>query len=364
MSLNRRSLLRASLFVPLLGCAPDSNDSAVHRLVRNGGGVLPGGRYEIDSPVFMPPGCSIRISTGAEIVWRGAVAPAGRFQWIFVANDDCTIEFEAGSTIRCSTPSPSLWAIYVPGRQRVRVAGVQARNLNLVYTNISPKASDYRSVRAEHLCHDVTISRCGVVFDVVPINGRKQSTAAAFMGWADGWRVEDCTFRNVTSGVQWWGGDAAPEHDGAVENERKCRNGSVTRVSVRNSHGAGIWGSMGTDIMVTDCSVSDCGDVGCDAEGSFDVTWIKCAAARCKNGAFAQFYNCRRIVYRDCTAIATSDGILLGFYGKSATYSEGTRIIGGQWQDGRIALQGGQAYDFEASGLQRVQVDPSLIEPS
>lgn len=362
--MNRRDFLAAIAASPL-SCAPDasSDTKLIAEQLRMGACRLlrKESSYQINQTLYMPAGAILELDPGVVVEWTGARAKS--HDWVVVANDGCRI-LAQGAEIRTAAADSNRWAVCVPGKRDVVLEGVRSFNLGQVYTTLRPGADPAHPDFSE-LCRNVKISGGGAAFDRMPVG--KQTTAACFVGWADGWVVQDVEFRNVPSGIQWWGGDASPRRGGLPDAARLCRNGRISNASVRNVLGAGIWGSMGQAITIADSSVADCQDVGCDAEGSFEITWERCRAARCANGAFAEFNYCRNISYIDCEAVAAPGQLLLAFYGERGAFSEGSRIIGGNWSGtapyAKIAIVSGGVRGFTIDSTARLSnatVEPSL----
>lgn len=106
-----------------------------------------------------------------------------------------------------------------------------------------------------------------------------------------------CSARGYASGEQWWGGDANPAVDGALTNERKTGDYSVSGHSYRDMSIGGVWGSMGKDTSIGVGHVEDCLDVGFDDEGGENVSFKGGTARNCVNGGIASFFLGRNISF-------------------------------------------------------------------
>lgn len=116
-------------------------------------------------------------------------------------------------------------------------------------------------------------------------------------------------------GIQWWGGDASPNADGAIANERKCGEMTITGNRVSNmldvsAGGAGIWGSMGFDITVSGNTVKECADVGIDFEGCQNCTASGNTVTNAANGALTTFFYNRSVVFTGNSCRRNTAGIM------------------------------------------------------
>jgi hypothetical protein len=118
------------------------------------------------------------------------------------------------------------------------------------------------------------------------------------------------TFSGLTSGVEWWGGDAciagskcSVGQNGAFANPRKTTHLIIADNTISAATSC-IWGSMGQFIAVSanTCTGNDQGDVGIDAEGSFDVSFDHNTISNYPNGDLATFTLSTRIVFDQNTA--------------------------------------------------------------
>jgi hypothetical protein len=127
------------------------------------------------------------------------------------------------------------------------------------------------------------------------------------------------SFSGLIFGVVWWGGDACVAgsncsvgQNGAFANPRKATHLTIAGNTISASMSC-IWGSMGQFITVSanTCTGNDQGDVGIDAEGSFDVTFDHNTVSNYPNGDLATFTLCTRILFDQNTATQDVAGHVL-----------------------------------------------------
>jgi hypothetical protein len=260
--------------------------------------------YRLTRTVNIPAGRTVTLEPGTRILWAGTTQPKGASIGVFEAGgDDTALICEGGEAIvECPAPSPLVYAAVMRGRRGFRVAGIQSRECQHVH--VGSTAPDYASVRTGpngNVARDIRITGGGARYAQLQTKGQ----GACLLQYVENCQVEGGRYENVPHGVQWWGGDAGlePWQNGARANERKCGNILVQQVSVRHANVGGIWGSMGKNVVVRNCSVEDCLDVGFDAEGCLDTTFERCVARNGHNGCFATFSYCDRIRFVNCTGI-------------------------------------------------------------
>lgn len=101
-------------------------------------------------------------------------------------------------------------------------------------------------------------------------NGGVGMSGAILLQYLKEATVDNNTLDNYQHGIQWWGGDANPSRGGSHGNPRWARNLTIQYNHVYNSN-AGIWGSMGQDVLVFRNYVENCEDVCLDAEGDVNT---------------------------------------------------------------------------------------------
>ena len=259
--------------------------------------------YRITRTLLIDAGKTVRIEPDTRILWAGIVQDEARPVAVFEAAGDDTALVAAGegeAFIESEVPSPWVYAAAMFGHRGFLVEGIAARNCQHVHVGSSVSA--YEAVRTRgadsNIARDVRVQGGGARFTALP----SQGNGSCMLAYVSGAHVSDAHYENVSHGVQWWGGDSGllAWQNGARENERKCSDLLIERVSVRNATVGGIWGSMGRDIQVRDCRVEDCLDVGCNAEGCDEITFERCTSVNGHNGCFTTFALNDGIRFLDC----------------------------------------------------------------
>lgn len=243
--------------------------------------VTPGGVLGASDVYFGGGGC---VSTSQTTAGYLITFPAG--------STDCGVDglvFEG--------PNFSIRGIYIKSASSSMSDGVTIRNNRtigcaLVLTN--DEAHTYAGVSTHATTGNVTRN-----VHITGNTGKRTATNLVDVPWillhyTIGGEVLGNTIDGSPFGIQWWGGDAAGGANGALANERKCGEFTITANIVRNisapGGGAGIWGSMGYDITVTSNNVKNCNDVGIDFEGCFDCEAIGNVVTNCTNGCLTTFF--------------------------------------------------------------------------
>lgn len=289
--------------------------------------------YRLSGPIRIPAGRRVVFAPGTRIIYDAprSDAPTGAF---VIAGNDVSIGATSGEVV-VETPADDakLWAVLGAGVERLVVTGV--RGLGCGHVRLTAAVGPYAAIStapgSRDVNRDVTIRGGGARFRIAPADGE----GACYMTYTLGWTLRDATYERVPHGVQWWGGNAWPGvADGAAVNERKCRDFVIARVSVTDASQAGLWGSMGQNGRVEDCTVTRCGDVGLDAEGCVGVTFRRCTSIDAVNGCCTAFFLNRDVVFEDCTVRSTNPAWPL-FRSYNVTQSSaGTGLVairGGHW---------------------------------
>jgi hypothetical protein len=257
--------------------------------------------YRITRTLEVPAGRTVLIEPGTRIVWGGPLGNANMRMGVFEAvGDDVTLAVAGGEAfVECDAPAPFLYAAVMRGRRGFSVTNIRARNCQHVYVGAASTAYAEVHTRgdAANIARDVRVSGGGARFD----SPSKEGHGACLLTYVTGVHVSDVDYENVANGVQWWGGDSGllDWQEGARANERKCSDLLIERASVRHAI-SGIWGSMGSDVLVRDSRVEECADVGFDAEGCDAVTFERCTAHNGHNGCFTAFFLNDGIRFVDC----------------------------------------------------------------
>lgn len=279
------------------------NSAAFQAAANDGGCYVPaqaGGEYVIASQIDVPAGASFIFEEGVSIHYTGAaVGDINNPEGIFRATGSGIFFGTEGAgrfTIRSTTERRFLYAFFSRGlHSDHRIVGLMAHNCAQFMATSAPGVP-YSGITTRARGHRVIGG--GAKFDTAA--SHDQVHGACYFGFCDYWSLDGAEYRNTAQGVMWWGGNSAFAVDGAIANERKCTFGRVTNVDVYTTAGGGIWGSMGRDIEVENCRVWDAGDVGCDAEGSINITFRGCIVRNAGNGCFTTFNLNQGIVFEAC----------------------------------------------------------------
>lgn len=118
-------------------------------------------------------------------------------------------------------------------------------------------------------------------------------------------RIADNTIDGCLHGIQWWGGDTAPEYG--------ISDLTITGNVITNCVDAAIWGADGESITVTGNVCDTGGDVGIDFESCANCTATGNTVTNFTNGALTIFYGSSNITFSGNTVVQTGaqDGIYL-----------------------------------------------------
>lgn len=290
--------------------------------------------YRLYRPIEVAAGTSLRFEAGAHIVYdpgRTAIpagAPVGIFQ---LAGDGIAIEGRGDVQVRSTRPDANLYAVMGRGVRDVVIANVMA--IDCAHAYITAHTEAYAQLVASgpgaNLSARVAIRGGGARFAAIaPGAGH----GACVISYCQDFTIRGCRYENVAHGIQWWGGDADPAKDGRLSNTRKCGPGRIAGITVTNAQGASVWGSMGRDIIVEDCSGRNAGDVGFDSEGGIGIDFIRCTQVNAKAGCFALFFENDAIRFTDCVAVQpVADQPVFRTYGKGSGDNRAVAIIGGRY---------------------------------
>lgn len=302
---------------------PSDDTARLQALIDRGDARLPRGRHVIDRQLLVRGGCRVAIEGGSEIVYRGA-SPGGVFR---VVGADVVIESVGGgdAVIACERPRRDVWAVEAVSPRGLRVTGIAARECN--HVRVRSSASGYGDVRTTgrdaNVGTGIVIQGGGARFKAPPGDG----SGACWIEYAFDWSVDGAVYENVSHGIEWWGGNANFDADGALANERKCGRFVIRDVTVRGAVLGGIWGAMGRSGLIERCTVERCGDVCLDAEGCTDIRFVDCAATDGHNGALATFFGSSNVVFENCrVASARADWPLYRSYNASLDATSGGTV--------------------------------------
>lgn len=286
-------------------CAKRGDDAAggdgarLQAMIDAGDVTIPADRYVLDRPITVPGGRHVAIASGAVFQYGGA-AGGGVF---VVRGDDVVIEAVGGNaTVVASRPRLDLWAVAASAPRNLTVANIAARDCGHVHVgNDHAYGAVVTDGSRANVGRNIRIVGGGARYARPPGVGN----GACWIEYAVDWEVTGADYAQVPHGVEWWGGNAAFDADGAAGAERKCRRFRISNVTVRDAAQGGIWGAMGEAGVIEDCDVERCGDVGLDAEGCADVRFTGCTARDGHNGALAAFFRSDAVVFERCTATSS-----------------------------------------------------------
>lgn len=313
------------------------DDAFLERLMREARPRLPYRQepYRLTRTVTIPAGVTLTIDPNTRIIWDGPVGSGTSLVSVFkAAGDNTGVVVSAGEAfIECRVPSPFVYAVEMRGFSGFTVTGIHSRECQQAL--IASTSDAYAEVKLEgpnaNAARNFSVIGGGASYAKLQPFGH----GACFLHFAADGQVRGARYRNVPNGVQWWGGNADPVRppaEGGAANERKCRKLLVVDVTVEHVAGAGIWGALGQDIVVRQCTVNDAGDVAFDAEGCNQVTFDRCTASNGRNGCFTTFFLCNGVKFVNCTGVVDNKAFpLLRVYNESQTNwdNKGLEIIGG-----------------------------------
>lgn len=260
------------------------------------GSVVLRGAFKIASTLAVPSSRTIR-GVGASLTWTGADADAS----VMVEISNATrVNFHG---IEFLAPSNRVRAIRGADCSHIAVRWCRG-NAALLHTLSS--AASYGSVTTATRSHHITVSG-----NVMTGSDKTLGTACVLLEYTDDWTVTDNNIDTYQQGIQWWGGDANLNADGAVANERKTTRGVTHGNIVRNINGGGIWGSMGQYLALGPDVVENCGDVGVDLEGCYDAVVNVGSIKDCTNGGIATFFAARNVIFRGGSVSSSSSAYTL-----------------------------------------------------
>jgi hypothetical protein len=242
---------------------------------------------------------------------------------LILGNSASDIDIEHLSAVRATGLPDGNVLVDLAQCQRVRVSKCRVKNLQLFASHSS--APTYALVTDKSTCQDIQVADNVAISDSTD----RTSGSAIILAYTWGAVVHGNTVVGFSNGVQWWGGDANYERDGAASNPRKTGNITISDNSVAKTGGGGIWGSMGSGVAVSGNTIDTCGDVCLDSEGSDHVLFTGNIVKDGRNGAIATFFFNRDVTIADNTVISTSpEKPLLSIFNssQSSEYNKDIRI--------------------------------------
>lgn len=337
-----------------LKSAQDHND-LFDRLIRTGGGTIPWlgfpwrlSRRWIAGHWPQTPGKLLfePAPNGQDVVIYSGPLPNpklaerwGLFEpesgWVIASTKPLTSVW-----VSSMVPQPNMFVTQWRGKSDFTVRDIHGRNMGAHRTTAVEENYD-RVVLNKNATTDnetcsrkFSIIRCGNSFSEIFSELRDGGISILYS--RDGKVVGgSCTRGN--HGVMLWGGDSRTDglgqgHD--WNNQRKCLRISVVGFQSYDVHGAFCWASMADDCEFVNCTGKLAGDVGFDWEGSIQCTARGCTAWDAKNGNYACFFHCDKIIFKDCSSFVTNANYpLFRIYTESndSTQNRSITINGGVW---------------------------------
>jgi hypothetical protein len=219
---------------------------------------------------------------------------------LILGNSASDIDIEHLSAVRAAGLPDGHVLVDLAQCERVRVSKCRVKNLQLFASHSS--APTYALVTDKSTCQDIQVA------DNVAISDSTDRTSGSAITLAYTWGavVHGNTIVGFHNGVEWWGGDANYERDGAASNPRKTGKITISNNSITKTGAGGIWGSMGSGVTVSGNIIDTCGDVCLDSEGSDHIVFTGNSVKDGRNGAIATFFFNRDVTIADNTVISTS----------------------------------------------------------
>ncbi|MEH6865766.1 right-handed parallel beta-helix repeat-containing protein [Priestia megaterium] len=172
----------------------------------------------------------------------------------------------------------------------LEISDCEIQGMRLLKTEL-PTGINYSNMTEDFLNKNINIRRnIGVGSD------KKLPGAFIDLRYVENVKVLGNNITNYQHGIEWWGGDANPSKNGALNNPRWANNISITKNTIDEIGLGGIWGSMGRNIRITNKNrVTNCGDVGIDVEGTISAKILNNYVKNCKNGCITTFFQNQNI---------------------------------------------------------------------
>jgi hypothetical protein len=331
--------------------------SAINAVPASGGTVLfPAGTYALSATITLKSRVTL-LGDHATLVLT--TAPTDSSQTLLLAEnvEDVTVQ-QLGFRFATSR----MWSVLVRRGHRVTVRDCSAQGAHLLSVmGPIPQSTPSPQVTAADINTDIVVENCSLR-GVSDFNNKDGAITVRF---TDRFRLTGNTISGYSHGIQWWGGDAAVDKDGAVGNERKTGHGVISGNTVVKMNKGGIWGSMGRQITVTGNVVDTVGDVGIDFEGCFQCTATGNTVVDARYAGLAIFFNNRDIVFAGNTVLATVPSTEWMFWVANSSNSVDNRSVsltGNSFLDesGKIGKVGGNYVEsvlFADNNLRNVRID-------
>ncbi|WP_374187423.1 right-handed parallel beta-helix repeat-containing protein [Priestia aryabhattai] len=216
-------------------------------------------------------------------------------------------------------------------------------NIRIIRTDL-PSGESYATADETKLSKNITIT------DNKATGANKTlSRAAIELAYVKNVKVRNNKISQYKHGIQWWGGDANPSKNGALNNPRWARDITISKNTVDDIDKGGIWGSMGYNITVSDGNrVSNCGDVGIDFEGSISSNATDNYVKNCKNGCIVTFFQNKDILITENVVESDVDGqYLFRIFNSSHAGNQSIKVVDNKFRHtgSGIGYVGGEQVD-------------------
>lgn len=285
---------------------------------------LTGEKYVFEcNKINLPSGARIYLEAGTEIKWVNNTGNNGSGQqaWGFKAQGVANILI-SGGTYRHDDDTMVILAVQ-SGCESITIEHARCYGPRLLdvmdgdntYEN-STNTTRSKKIKARY------------------IDGYAQSrlTTGSFIQfrYTDGGGAENVNVEGYFYGGMFWGGDANFEANGEEGNERKCKNLTFREVNCYTVW-AGVWGSMGDNILITGCRAQSIDpthcDVGFDFEGCINSRIDSCYAKNWANGGIATFFYNNQISITNCDVIVDNQNSRIARFYNSAQNGKAKNIV-------------------------------------
>lgn len=285
---------------------------------------LTGEKYVFEcNKINLPSGARLYLEAGTEIKWVNNTGNNGSGQqaWGFKAQGVANILI-SGGTYRHEDDTMVILAVQ-SGCESITIEHARCYGPRLLdvmdgdntYEN-STNTTRSKKIKARY------------------IDGYAQSrlTTGSFIQfrYTDGGGAENVNVEGYFYGGMFWGGDANFEVNGEEGNERKCKNLTFREVNCYTVW-AGVWGSMGDNILITGCRAQSLDpthcDVGFDFEGCTNSRIDSCYAKNWANGGIATFFYNNQISITNCDVIVDNQNSRIARFYNSAQNGKAKNIV-------------------------------------
>ncbi|EOG7951592.1 phage tail fiber protein [Klebsiella aerogenes] len=285
---------------------------------------LTGEKYVFEcNKINLPSGARIYLDAGTEIKWvnNSGTSGSGQQAWGFMAQGVSNILI-SGGTYRYDDDTMVVLAVQ-SGCESITIEHARCFGPRLLDVADGNNAYD----------GSTNVSRAKKI-KARYIDGYAQNrlTTGSFIQfrYTDGGGAENVAVEGYFYGGMFWGGDANFEANGEEGNERKCKNLTFREVNCHTVW-AGVWGSMGDNILITGCRAQSIDpthcDVGFDFEGCTNSRIDSCYAKNWANGGIATFFYNNQISITNCEVIVDNQNSRIARFYNSAQNGKAKNIV-------------------------------------